>query len=219
MKKAIIRIGFNYGYQEEKYIKAFPEHTGFKVLTKDGMFFETKGHEFEDTENTIHLYADDIVTESYLNDGHYRPVCLKITENNVPHIMPYQISTDMQIYDTISNPSDFTVVARLQNASDYTLRIKDDKIAEQPMEMEINNAFVKFTGDVVMGYYNGTAMIIAETENKKFSDNEDTVLLHEYTDTGIFNSAGRKVEVTVNNNKIRINILPERDYFDDYYDF
>jgi len=219
MKKAIIRIGFNYGYQKEEYIKAFPEHTGFKVLTEDGMFFETKGHEFEDTENTIHLYADDIVTESYLNDGHYRPVCLKITDNNVPHIMPYQVSTDMQIYNTISNPSDFTVVARLQKASDYTLRTKDDKIAKQPMEIEINNAFVKFTGDVVMGYYNGTAVIIAETEDKKFSDNEDTVLLHEYTDTGIFTSDGREVEVTVNNNKICINILPERDYFDDYYDF
>lgn len=231
MEKALVRIGFNYGYQRNKYLEDYPEQTGYKVLTeKDGFVLETANNKIEDTQDTIHLYADNIITEEGLNNGFYVPVRLKVTEDNVPHFLLKKEQEDA-IKNQIQNidTDNFDVVVRTQHLTDLVI-LKSREYPYFPKQadiipMEIENddgTFTKLTGNTVCGYLDGKPMICVETEDNKFTDNENTIIHHECINNDgfgdFYNEQGREVKVEITEKgKIHIDVQPERDYFDMEY--
>lgn len=224
MKKAIVRIGFDYGYMRKEYTEKFPERTGYKVLTEDGMCFETVDNKFEDTENTIHLGASDIETEEGLNNGYYVPVRLKVTEDNVPHILLNKQAENAFIYRKPLKPDEYKVVARVHHLTDLVILNKENTII-QPVEIENEDGtFTKLTGDTVHGYLFDKPFLLIETEDNKFTKNEDenTIVLHEYINHNgfgeFYDKEGNEVDIKVNkDNKISIEtVFHDTDYD---YDF
>lgn len=232
MAKAVVRIGFNYGYLQDKYLKDYPEQTGYKVLTeKDGLVLETLDNKFENTKDTICLYADDIITEKGLNNGFYVPLRLKVTEDNVPHfLLEKEVENAVKNQVQNVNPNSFNVVARTQHLTNFVvLKSRDNYYFPKQNDivaMEIENddgTFTKLTGNTVCGYLdNGKAIACIETEDSIFKNNEKTVVIHEilnYDGFGdLYDEQGRKVKIEfTEKNKINIKVQPETDYFDTEY--